>query len=479
MLPIAQIKPDKTAKTYEVTEMNKTGVSRRRFLGQTGSMALALPLASLPAAAQVPAGLPAMPHQRPRSGPATIPYRDLPVRQRGKTVIPVDPPTDGVSDCSQVIQNAINALPDDGGTVLVKYHRTGGVNECVYMINTTANVNAEGHETDPRYYGILLRSNMLLQFEPGVQLQAMPNNVKRAYVLWAQAVHDVEIANGALIGERFTHTNSGHGTDEWGYGIALAGVTGVTVRSMHISDFEGDGISIARGGDPIVRPTDVVLWDVVCTGNRRQGVSITSGDGIYLLDSEFSNTHGTAPADGVDIEGTVSNVTIDNCVLVNNQGNGVELNAGTTAKIINVNITNSVLAGNYSGVYTGSRTTSLIDTGTIYGNAIYQNRSIGLSLRGGNTKNFTVGGASSCDPLNNSFANNNVLASDQVLFPTPVRTSKKGYIDGPDMTLSPNAQDPAFHDVVGWNNFYAPGNSSSKGEPHPCPEPPAWGRNRG
>lgn len=432
-------------------------------------MALVLPLASITAGAET-AHIMDGPHgshtkMEPRSRPPVIPYRALPIRKRGTAVVPVDPPADGVSDCSQAINDAISALPEDGGTVLVRYHRTGRVNECIYMINTTAKSLVSGHT---HYYGIKLRSNMLLQFEPGVQLMAMPNNVPRAYIIFAHSVHDLEIANGALIGERYTHINSGKGTDEWGYGISLAGVTGVTVRSTHISDCEGDGICIARAGTPAVVPTDVILWDVVCTGNRRQGVSITSGNGISLFDSEFSYTHGTAPADGVDIEGSVSNVAIDNCILEGNQGNGVEMNAAKGIKITDVNITNSVLCSNYSGVYVGGRVSSVMDTGTIYGNAIYQNRSAGIHLGGLTTKDFTIGGSSSCDPRNNSFANNHVTASHEVLFPTPDGTSKRGYIAGTDMSLSPTAQKLKSNNLIGWNNFYSPAKKSSRPSPHPC-----------
>lgn len=158
--------------------MNKTDVSRRKFLGQTDSLALALPLAAIHGVAETAQMMhgPQMPptQMEPRNRPAVIPYRALPVRQRGATVIPIDPPTDGVSDCSQAINDAINALPEDGGTVLVRYHRTGRINECIYMINTTAKSLRSGRK---HYYGIKLSSNMLLQFEPRVQLMAMPNNV--------------------------------------------------------------------------------------------------------------------------------------------------------------------------------------------------------------------------------------------------------------------------------------------------------------
>lgn len=179
-------------------------------------MALALPMASIPAAAQI-GGVP-QPFSGSRSQPALIPYRQLPIRQRGDTVIMVDPPTDGVSDCAPAIQAAIDSLPEDGGTVLVRYHPTQGGRDCIYMIDTSAR-NYNG-----KPYGIMLRSNMLLDFEPGVQLQVMPNNFAHTYAIWGRKPdHDVEIAHLNLIGERFGHTMSGTGTDEWlcdpAYGI--------------------------------------------------------------------------------------------------------------------------------------------------------------------------------------------------------------------------------------------------------------------
>ena len=448
--------------------MKNTDVSRRRFLGQTGSLALALPLASLPAAAQTPAPT-GQPHELPVSYPARVPYRDLPVRQRGTTVIPVDPPTDGVSDCSGVIQAAIDSLPEDGGTVLVKYHRTGGIVESVYMMNTLANQQPDGKKA---YYALNLRSNVLLQLEPGVQLQAMPNNVRRAYMFLLQNVHDVEIAGGAILGERYNHTNSGTGTDEWGFGISISGSTAVTIRNMLISNFEGDGVTIAQGGTPLVVPSDIVLWKTRCISNRRQGVSITEGNGVYLWDSEFSWTHGTAPADGVDIEGTVSNVFIDNCLIEGNQGNGVELNPGKKGQIRNINITNCVLTDNYSALYLSSGSANVMDTCTLYGNAIYQNRWKGLHINGSVTKNFTIGGTSPCDPRNNSFADNQTMYTHQITYPLSATEPKQGFTGGTDMEASAYVQSPASNDVFGWNLYYSPDGASLPG--HRC-EPPAWG----
>lgn len=75
------------------------------------------------------------------------------------------------------------------------------------MIDTSANSILAGSRV--HHFGIQLRSNMLLQLYPGVQLVAMPNNLDRAYVIFAQGLNDVEIADGAIIGERYGHTPIG------------------------------------------------------------------------------------------------------------------------------------------------------------------------------------------------------------------------------------------------------------------------------
>jgi hypothetical protein len=429
--------------------MNKIDVSRRKFLGQTGSLALALPLAAVPASAAITS---TSTQTNALSARAPMPFRTLPVRQRGTTKITVSNlVSDGTTDCSGAINAAITALPADGGIVYVPYVTPLAPSKtCIYMIDATANTEYNG--TTIRHFGIQLRSNMLLQLEPGVQLMALPNNSSRAYIIYGNGVNNIEVADGSIIGERYTHTNSGTGTDEWGMGIELLGVSAVTIRDIGISNCNGDGICM--GG-----VSDIVISGVVCNGNRRQGMSITSGSSIYVYDSEFSYTQGTAPQDGIDIEpdgtGIAKDIFIDNCLFRGNAATGLGMNAMHGATISNVNVTNCVMCFNgSSGFYSYQSGTGVTDTGTLYGNAIYQNKWKGLYLDG-TTKNYTVGGSSASDPLNNSFANNQISYSD-IVYPNPNERSQNGYAGVPtDITLSTAAQQPASNNVVKWNNFYS------------------------
>src|SRR5690242_2345472 len=102
--------------------MRKADVSRRKFLGRAGTAALAVPLAAaIPAAMEVnsPKTVQAAMEEDDRQ---LIPNRTLPSRTIGSTTVTVTGlPTDGTSDASLVIQNAINSLPAGGGTVRIPW----------------------------------------------------------------------------------------------------------------------------------------------------------------------------------------------------------------------------------------------------------------------------------------------------------------------------------------------------------------------
>lgn len=213
---------------------------------------------------------------------------------------------DGVRDDTSSFQDAIDALPKDGGTVYVPAG--------AYVIDPTRNVK--------------LRSRMHLSLATGAKLLAKANDAPRAYVLLAEDVVDVEISGGRIIGDRDSHLGS---TGEWGHGIRVRGCSGVTIRNINISRCWGDGISaggIMKPGEPSRPGRDYVFEKVVCTENRRQGLTIGSSRGVRIRNCEFSDTGGTAPGAGIDIEPDIdvaSDVLIENCLVRGNRGPGIAL----------------------------------------------------------------------------------------------------------------------------------------------------------
>ena len=222
---------------------------------------------------------------------------------------------DGKSDDTTAIQAAIDALPAAGGTVRVPAGN--------YMIDAARAVS--------------LRSNVRLEMAPDAQLTALPNTLKRYHVLRVWRVDNVQIVGGRIVGERDQHRGS---KGEWGYGINIQASRNVTVTGTRISDCWGDGMWIGAFGRGAKADLsmDVTLQNVVCTNNRRQGLSLGPCKRVRILDSTFSGTHGTAPQSGIDLEpmgqGEASDVLIQGCTMTGNKGCGVEIHHSVSGVVI-------------------------------------------------------------------------------------------------------------------------------------------------
>jgi len=222
---------------------------------------------------------------------------------------------DGRSDDTAAIQAAIDALPAAGGTVRVPPGN--------YMIDASR--------------GLSLRSNMRLELAPEAQLTALPNALKRYHVVKVWRVENVQIVGGRVVGERDQHQGS---KGEWGYGISIQASRNVTVTGTRVANCWGDGMWIgAKGRGPAAQlSTDVTLRNVVSTNNRRQGLSLGPCQRVRIFDSTFSDTHGTAPQSGIDLEpmgqGETRDVLIQGCTMTGNKGCGVEMHHSVAGVVI-------------------------------------------------------------------------------------------------------------------------------------------------
>ena len=242
---------------------------------------------------------------------------------------------------------------------------------------------------------VRLRSRMHLQLAPGAVLRTKRNNAERAYVLMVYRVSDVEISGGRIIGDRDEHLGT---TGEWGHAIMVRGASRVTVRDMHLSKCWGDGISI--GGAMITRENstpclDVIVANVVSTGNRRQGLSIGHSRNVKVYDCEFSDTGGTLPGCGIDVEPdvigltTAQDVHIENCLIRNNEGNGIMV----YKRVTNTTIKKCTIEHNGGhGILTIAPT-----NGYVAQNTIQHNYLVGMKVQTA-TRTYQISG--------NSFRNN-------------------------------------------------------------------------
>lgn len=235
---------------------------------------------------------------------------------------------DGITDDTLAIQKAFDItsilkttvnIPD--GIFMIKAH----VDEYSgnYLIN-------EG--------GVRLKNNTSLVMDKGCFLKAIPNDKRQYNILRTYEASNVSISGGNILGDRNDHTDTG---GEWGYGLAITGSQNINIRDVNITNCWGDGINLQVSYNNINNEY-INIENVLCDNNRRQGMSIEYGRYIKVINSSFTNTKGTAPQCGIDIEpwGEVAecqDITINGCYFNNNFAAGVAVNFPT---LRNINIVN-------------------------------------------------------------------------------------------------------------------------------------------
>lgn len=101
---------------------------------------------------------------------------------------------------------------------------------------------------------------------------------------------------------------------------------------MHIEKSGGDGILVGGiSGYPSnlpIQPVNVLLQDIVCSDNHRQGISITGAENLRIVNAVLIDTKGTPPQAGIDWEpdwNRLTEVSMQNCYIQNNTVSGLEM----------------------------------------------------------------------------------------------------------------------------------------------------------
>lgn len=191
--------------------------------------------------------------------------------------------------------------------------------------------------------GIGLKDGITLRLDPAAVLKAIPNDAGTYSVVRIQNVNNATLTGGTILGERDEHTGT---TGEWGMGIDIRDADSITVQNVLIKYCWGDGIYVGGG---ICR--DILIDNVTCDSNRRQGFSLVHADGVRVQNAVFSNTVGTEPQSGMDIEPntsqTVKNVFITGTSFLKNGGEGL-LVTGSAGQVSDIHIENCIVDSNYS-----------------------------------------------------------------------------------------------------------------------------------
>ncbi len=196
-----------------------------------------------------------------------------------------------------------------------------------------------------------MRSNTELVLEPGVELVAKRGAYKglRDFLLELPHVTNCVVRGGTgstLRMWKADYQGPDYRHGEWRYGLRLHHVTNVLVEGISIVETGGDGIGVSG--------KDVVIRNCVCDRNHRQGISVFDAENLLIEDCVLSNTSGTAPQAGIDIEPDTNRerlvgVVLRNVVSRGNAGNGFDLylnNLDDTCPPVSVRFENCRSEGN-------------------------------------------------------------------------------------------------------------------------------------
>ena len=175
-----------------------------------------------------------------------------------------------------------------------------------------------------------------MNFEKGALLKAFPNSSENYQVV---RIHDVTnfqmIGTVEIIGERDQHLGT---TGEWGMGISIRGSNNVLIENVAINNMWGDGIYI--GSTELQNFSEnIKIINPILNNNRRQGISIISAKKLEINSAVITNTKGTPPQCGIDIEPNNSKESLENIRIINLTTNN---NASLGVKIYLKNIMNNI-----------------------------------------------------------------------------------------------------------------------------------------
>lgn len=166
----------------------------------------------------------------------------------------------------------------------------------VFWIDVTSQSIMIPNETP---YGILLLANSVIRFQGAGDIKVIPNSSAAYNVFLACLdVDNYTIIRPRITGDRLNHTYGGS-THEWGYGIAIYESSNGTIIDPDIEQTTGDGIYVGKAWGSTLEsvPTNIKILRPKIRYTRRNGISLTSYDGLSIFEPDISHI---GDSDGIE-----------------------------------------------------------------------------------------------------------------------------------------------------------------------------------
>jgi hypothetical protein len=203
-------------------------------------------------------------------------------------------------------------------------------------------------------------SNKTILFEPGVKLIATAGYASDGCLFRIRYCNGVKvIGNNTLFKMQKAEYTSG----EFRHCIAIVDCDNIEVSNITAADSGGDGVFIAAFGPIKLYSENIILRNIVCDNNRRQGISVITVKNLLVEHCIFKNTNGTLPEAGVDFEPDhdyerLENIVFKKCSFTSNYGNGIALaliNLNSTSAPVDITFNDCYLSQNHQPSNTYAR----------------------------------------------------------------------------------------------------------------------------
>jgi hypothetical protein len=207
--------------------------------------------------------------------------------------------------------------------------------------------------------GLTLHDGQKIYFKKGSVLILAPTTQGDYQILRLHNVSHVSLYGPVIKGDKYNHLDN---KGEWGMGISIRGADDIMISSARIEQCWGDGIYI---GGTVERAfsSKLNLRYITCNDNRRNGISVISARNLILRNPVLTNTSGTPPMCGLDLEPNGNKDIIDSIKILNavteNDQFGISfyltpLN-GANLQTSNITIYNHRDEGSKSAIQCGSK----------------------------------------------------------------------------------------------------------------------------
>lgn len=218
--------------------------------------------------------------------------------------------------------------------------------DCISLVNCN-NIEIIGEEAE-----IVYKSQMkygAFNVETGKALQKQTMDVKAlasiGNFMILKDCKNIHVGNLKINGNSDAHIlGGGYGDVGWQVrqaGFEISNCTNVLLDNLLIKKMALDAIIVGNTVDKNkIVDQKIVLNNIVCDSNGRQGLSWIGGSGLSVTNCTFSNTGkgaiSSAPGAGVDIEaelGLCTNATFKNCKFIDNTGCGLVSDQGNSKNL--------------------------------------------------------------------------------------------------------------------------------------------------